>query len=190
MKIVKEHLYEELSPSGALYGFGGWLTTRDEPVTMSGSHDAAIVAELIDDFITTQDLDQPEDHWEDDLVPMEDGNYIKADFVSSHDMNEGNLRDETEDVKGKIERSKKIPKELKDKIIPLLISRGIHGSAYLNGRVRELKIPKVKGKSFKGVSLGADKDGFYVFTHRAASKRYKEIEDIPQKDINFIESTG
>ena len=48
----------------------------------------------------------------------------------------------------------------------------------------------VKGKTFKGVSLGADKDGFYVYTHRAASKRYKEIEDIPQKDINFIESTG
>jgi len=187
MKIVRE----SLSPSGALYGFGGWLTSRDEPVTMSGRHDAAIVAELIDEFIKKQDLEEPEGHWEDDLVPMADGNYIDADFVSAYDdMNEGSLSDETTDVKGKIERSKTLSKEMKDKILPLLISRGIHGSAYLNGRIRNLKIPKINGKTFKGVSLGADKDGFYVFTHRAASKRYKEIEDIPQKDINFIESTG
>ena len=79
---------------------------------------------------------------------------------------------------------------MKENIIPLIIKQLIHGSQYIKGRVRNLSIPKINGKSFKGVSLGADKDGFYVFTHRAASKRYSEIKAIPQKDINFIESTG
>jgi len=66
MKIVKE----SLSPSGALYGFGGWLTTRKEPITISSKHNAAIVAELIDKFVKKQKLEDPEDYWEDDLVPM------------------------------------------------------------------------------------------------------------------------
>lgn len=47
MKLVKE----SLSPSEALYGFGGWLTTRDKPVTIGAKHNAGIVAELIDEFI-------------------------------------------------------------------------------------------------------------------------------------------
>ena len=53
------------------------------------------------------------------------------------------------------------------------------------GRVFCLKYP-----SNKGCDLGADKNGFFVFTHRARSKSYPEIEKIPQKDIKFIKSTG
>jgi len=170
MKLVRE----SLSASGALYGFGGWLTTRDEPVTMSGKHDAAIVAELVDKFIKKQNLEDPEDHWEDDLIPM----------------NERNISDDTSDVKGKVERSKKLSKEMKEKILPLIIQNGIHGTTYKEGRVFRLKIPKVSGKSFKGVDLGADKDGFFVATHRARSKSKPEIKDISDKDIKFIESTG
>ena len=41
-----------------------------------------------------------------------------------------------------------------------------------------------------GVSLGADKDGFFCYTHRAASKRHESPEKIPVKEINFIETTG
>lgn len=95
-----------------------------------------------------------------------------------------------EDVKGKVERSKKIPKEMKDKIFPLLVSNGIHGSKYIDGRVIDLQIPKVNGKTFNGVGLGADKDGFYVRTHRASSSRYKSPDKIPQSKIDFIKSTG
>jgi hypothetical protein len=65
-KIVRE----ALSPSGALFGFAGWLTSREEPVTMSSKHDAGIVAELIDEFIEKQDLEKPEDmpdDWDKDL---------------------------------------------------------------------------------------------------------------------------
>ena len=101
-----------------------------------------------------------------------------------------NYKKETTDVKGQIERSKTIPQEIKDKIIPLIIKDGIHRTKYNNGVVTRLKIPKIKGKSFNGVDLGADKNGFFVFTHRARSKSKPEIYKISDKDIKFIESTG
>jgi len=83
--------------------------------------------------------------------------------------------------------SKSIPKEMKDEILKYVSG----GSTYHEGgRVHGLAKPKIKGKQFKGCGLGADKNGFYVYTHRAASKRYKTIDKIPQKDIDFIESTG
>ena len=71
---MKRLVKEELSPSEALYGFGGWLTTRDESVTISSTNNAAIVAELIDEFIKKQRLTEPKDHWEDDLISMQKRN--------------------------------------------------------------------------------------------------------------------
>jgi hypothetical protein len=48
-----------------------------------------------------------------------------------------------------------------------------------------------KDDRFKGVSLKQDDKGkWYVTTHRARSDSYDTPEDIPQKDITFIESTG
>ena len=37
---------------------------------MSAKHDAGIVAELIDEFIKKQKIEEPEDHWDNDLIPM------------------------------------------------------------------------------------------------------------------------
>jgi rubrerythrin len=45
-------------------------------------------------------------------------------------------------------------------------------------------------KDFKSCSLGQDKDGYFVYTHRARSKSYEHPDSIPLKDINFIDSTG
>lgn len=89
-------------------------------------------------------------------------------------------------TKGEIERSRSIPKDMKEKILQQLSS----GSRYNKGSVYGLKKKSVSGKSFDGVSLGADKDGFFVYTHRARSKSYGEIETISKKDLSFIESTG
>ncbi len=51
--------------------------------------------------------------------------------------------------------------------------------------------PKDLATKMKGVSLGKAKNGkFFVYTHRARSKYYDKPESIPQKDIDFIESTG
>lgn len=41
-----------------------------------------------------------------------------------------------------------------------------------------------------GVSLGKDKDGYFVYTHRARCKSYSSPEKIPKSKIKFIESTG
>lgn len=40
-----------------------------------------------------------------------------------------------------------------------------------------------------GCSFGKDKDGYYCFTHRCRSKSYPSIDKIPQKDVDFVDST-
>ena len=60
----------ELSPSEAVFGFAGWLTTRDNPVTMGSTNECGQVAELVGKFVDQQKLEDPRDHWEKDLVPM------------------------------------------------------------------------------------------------------------------------
>lgn len=39
-------------------------------------------------------------------------------------------------------------------------------------------------------SFHKDEKGYYCKTHRARSKSYKEIKDIPMKDFKFISSTS
>lgn len=50
--------------------------------------------------------------------------------------------------------------------------------------------PEALKKKMDGVSLGKDKKGYYVFTHRARSSSYPTPEAIPDSKIKFIESTG
>lgn len=40
-----------------------------------------------------------------------------------------------------------------------------------------------------GCSLGRDKDGFYVYTHRARSKSFPRPSAIPKDKIKFVDST-
>lgn len=82
--------------------------------------------------------------------------------------------------------SRSISKEVKDKILPYVTSN----SYYYNKKMHNLRIPKIKGKNFDGVSMGADKNGFFVNTHRARSKSYDSPANIPDGKIKFIESTG
>lgn len=93
-------------------------------------------------------------------------------------------------AKERLKSSKSISKEMKEKILPFVSS----GSKYNEGGVINglIKPDGLKSKTPKidGVSLGADKNGFFVYTHRARSKSYKSPEKIPIKYINFINSTG
>lgn len=92
------------------------------------------------------------------------------------------------DVRSSVKNSKTLPKEMKEKIEPLLTNK----SKYNKGIVTGLVSPNIKGKgkSFASVGLGADKDGFFVHTHRARSKSYTSPDKIPNDKIVFIESTG
>ena len=50
---------------------------------------------------------------------------------------------------------------------------------------------KIQDKNLpSGFSMGIDKDGFFVHTHRARSKSYEKPEKITVKEIKFIDSTG
>ncbi len=39
-------------------------------------------------------------------------------------------------------------------------------------------------------SIAKDDDGYYCYTHRARSKSYDSISDIPDTEVKHIESTG
>ena len=102
-------------------------------------------------------------------------------------LSESKTKSDYQVTKESLMRSKSIGKEMKEEILKYLAG----GSTYHEGGVvNGLRIPKVEGKSFDGVSMGADKDGFFVYTHRARSKSHASPDKIPIKEIKFIESTG
>lgn len=59
---------DKLTASEAVYGFCGWLTTREKQTVMSSTDDAAPIADLISQFCSENGLDDPRDHWENHLI--------------------------------------------------------------------------------------------------------------------------
>ena len=59
--VVRDEL--QLSASEALFGFVGWLTSRDEPVTASSEHDAAVWADLVGEYVKSNGLSEPRPEW-------------------------------------------------------------------------------------------------------------------------------
>jgi len=55
---------DEMTASEALFGFCGWLTTREEKTVMSASNNAGCVAELIKQFCDTNKLTEPRSEWD------------------------------------------------------------------------------------------------------------------------------
>jgi hypothetical protein len=64
---------DELSASEALYGFMGWLTSREKSVTLGAQHEAGIAVELVTEFCKTNNLAAPRDGWTDRLTYPVDG---------------------------------------------------------------------------------------------------------------------
>ena len=52
-----------LSASEALYGFAGWLTSRQERTVMSSADDAAPIADLVKEFCKVNSLGEPREGW-------------------------------------------------------------------------------------------------------------------------------
>lgn len=99
--------------------------------------------------------------------------------------------DEDEKIKSII-NLKKLPKEYKEeacKFVQYITNSG-------NGKVTGLTLhpdlkKKIKEKGLPdGFSMGVDKDGYFIHTHRARSKSYEKPDAISVKDIKFIDSTG
>lgn len=67
----------------------------------------------------------------------------------------------------------------------------LFGKFRKNGRPQKgLSFPAGQKNRFKGVSLGRDKNGVFIYTYRCRSKSYKSVESIPAKEIKWIESIG
>ncbi len=60
---------KEMNASEALYGFMGWLTSRDEVTPkLSSRHDASIAANLVAEFCEVNKLAGPRGGWENNLT--------------------------------------------------------------------------------------------------------------------------
>ena len=53
-----------------------------------------------------------------------------------------------------------------------------------------LSKPPDQVERMKGVSLGKDGNGYFVYTHRAGSDSYPSPAEIPDSKVKFVESTG
>lgn len=110
------------------------------------------------------------------------------------------LKDEV-DIRDTITRLHKLPKELKEEAVKLVKRYKVDGHSFWgtrakNGVVTELElhpdlVKKIKEHGWpSGFSMGVDKNGYFVHTHRARSKSYEAPDKIPAKAIKFIDSTG
>jgi len=59
---------DEMTGSEALYGFMGWLTSRDNVETFSAKHDAVPAVELVSEFCKVNNLSKPRENWTDRLT--------------------------------------------------------------------------------------------------------------------------
>ena len=57
-----------LNSSEAIYGFAGWLTTREEKIVLSASDDAAPIVELIEQFCKVNHLPEISKQWPNNLI--------------------------------------------------------------------------------------------------------------------------
>jgi hypothetical protein len=87
---------------------------------------------------------------------------------------------------------KKLPKEYKEEACKLIqyITNAKKGKVTGLMLHPEL-IVKIKEKGYPdGYSMGVDKDGWFIHTHRARAKSHDKISGITAKEMKFIDSTG
>jgi hypothetical protein len=59
---------QTLSASEAVFGFCGWLTSRDKKTIMSSKNDAAVIVDLVAKFCQTNKFENPREGWEKILI--------------------------------------------------------------------------------------------------------------------------
>ncbi len=56
-------------------------------------------------------------------------------------------------------------------------------------KVNEMTTPRLSGR-YRGTSIGRDRQGYFVTTHRARSKSHPTAASITLREITWIRSTG
>lgn len=59
---------DKISASEALFGFMGWLTSLETPVTFSARDYAGTAAELVGEFCKANNLAEPREGWHENFV--------------------------------------------------------------------------------------------------------------------------
>jgi tRNA nucleotidyltransferase/poly(A) polymerase/GNAT superfamily N-acetyltransferase len=111
-----------------------------------------------------------------------------------HKLVDNEILDESKskytDAKKSLMMSKSISEEMKKEILKYIGGGSTYKEGgYVHGLIKPKELLDKTPKA-EGVSMGADKDGFFVYTHRQRSKSYASPEKISIKDIEFTESTG
>ena len=73
--------------------------------------------------------------------------------------------------------------------------QGLPGSTWnpLTAKIKDdpyVELTEEQKERFAGTTVRQDDDGFYCHTHRARGKSYPSIDEIPDDEVGFIESTG
>ncbi len=64
---------DELNASEALFGFMGWLTTRETVLSVGSHHECASAADAVKAFCDANNLAKPREGWEKNFVHPEEG---------------------------------------------------------------------------------------------------------------------
>jgi len=67
--LIEENI---ITATDALFGFGAWLTTREEAVTFSRNDDATKMVNLITKFLETNNLPDVSEHYPDNFIMPQD----------------------------------------------------------------------------------------------------------------------
>jgi len=68
MREREKEIANEMTASEALYGFAGWLTSRDQQVVFSSRDNAALAADLVCEFCSVNKLSVPRNDWTDKII--------------------------------------------------------------------------------------------------------------------------
>ncbi len=102
------------------------------------------------------------------------------------------FKDSLIDIIDRIKYLKKLPKEYKEVAYGLLDVYTVAKDGKITGlrlhpdlekRIKEQNLPC-------GFSMGIDKDGFFIHTHRGRCKSKESVDDITAEDMISVESTG
>lgn len=71
MEVQSDEIESRVLPSEAIYGFAGWLSARDESITIGATFDASAVAEAVGEYCRVQGYEDPRDsHYPNNIVRM------------------------------------------------------------------------------------------------------------------------
>lgn len=70
VELIFPNGISRMNQSETLFGFISWLTTRNQPVTLSGKHNASVAMDLITMFMKMNHLPLVRENWTDYLVSM------------------------------------------------------------------------------------------------------------------------